>query len=154
MSRLPRFTDMASMTQWLNRKREPARLLSLREYLAREEQEHFAFIQWRNVMIGTIPDLRWLFHVPNGELRHPAVGAKLARMGALPGVTDFIWPVRRGRFACMFLELKSKHGKLEPQQAKFIDAMRDVGHFAQVAYGWTQARKFTLQYHETRLDIH
>lgn len=55
---------------------------------------------------------RW-FHVPNGELRHPAVAGRLKAMGVKPGVGDVI--VLHGP-AYIWVELKTSVGKLSDDQ--------------------------------------
>ena len=61
----------------------------------------------------------WVNHIPSGELRTPATGALLKRMGHKPGWPDFILlDGRDGSLA--FIELKrGARGKLSPHQQNF-----------------------------------
>jgi len=62
----------------------------------------------------------WLYtHIPNGELRSPATGARLKRMGLIPGWPDFILMSDDG--VAHFLELKRKGMHLSDRQADFAE---------------------------------
>lgn len=63
----------------------------------------------------------WLWsHWPAGELRTDATGARLKRMGALPGVADYLFISPDG--VAHFLELKrGRLGKLSAAQVEFRD---------------------------------
>ena len=60
----------------------------------------------------------WL-HVPNGEYRSHRTGARLKRMGVIPGVADFLVVPPSGK-AC-FLEIKTEKGRLSPEQRAFYE---------------------------------
>lgn len=68
------------------------------------------------------------FHVANGEERDDRVAAKLKAMGVLPGVADlvFVW-LGEARLQLLFLELKRRGAKLEPEQRTFADRIRAAG---------------------------
>lgn len=65
------------------------------------------------------------FHVPNGEERPGAVGAKLKRMGVRPGVADFALTLPDGRSA--YLEVKSDRGAPSPDQDAFRADCERIG---------------------------
>jgi hypothetical protein len=56
---------------------------------------------------------------PAGEKRTAATGARLKRMGAKPGVSDFIFIAPNGLF--FGLELKRRNGRLSEPQEAFAD---------------------------------
>lgn len=147
-TRFPRFDTPEQLHQWANRKRHPPRVMSPSEYIALEEQEHFALVKWRDLMSGQIPELRWLFHVPNGEFRHKGTAIKLAKMGVLPGIADFLWLVPRGRYHGMVLELKAHGGVLSLDQDAFLAFACGHGYFGSCAYGWHNASTVILNYYE------
>lgn len=68
-------------------------------------------------------DARW-FHVPNGELRHPAVAGKLKAMGVKPGVGDVI--VLYGP-TFIWIELKTAKGTLSEAQLEWRAFCKAVG---------------------------
>lgn len=63
-------------------------------------------------------------HIPNGELRHPAVAALLKRMGVKPGWSDFIFVMPDATLAA--LELK-RSASLSTPQKSFRDAIKALG---------------------------
>ena len=75
------------------------------------------------------------FHVKND------VGARrgnffydLKPMGVLSGVADFCFLKENGE--TVFLEIKTKKGRLSDNQKKFFSDIASLGHTAYVAYGW------------------
>ena len=62
------------------------------------------------------PEWRWT-HFPAGELRSPATGARLKRMGLRPGWPDFILLSPSATAHC--LELKRIGGRLYEEQSEF-----------------------------------
>jgi hypothetical protein len=76
----------------------------------RTEHEHqAALFEWAALMESEYPDLKYLFAIPNGGLRHKAVAAKLKKEGVKPGVPDTFLPVPMGRYHGLFIELKPKY---------------------------------------------
>lgn len=78
-------------------------------------------------------------HVPNGELRDKATGAKLKRMGVWPGSLDFDIFIPNMR-PC-FLEVKGNGGKLSPEQKDFIARMTAMG----CGCGWARTPEQALK---------
>ena len=63
----------------------------------------------------------WKFtHIPNGELRSPSTGARLKRMGVIPGWPDFVL-LSGDTGIAHFLELKRRGMGLSDEQADFAD---------------------------------
>lgn len=94
-----------------------------------EEIEQARVIKWshRVAVRELMPELRWLFHVPNGGLRTALAGAQMKALGVKPGVPDLILPVGRG----LAIEMKSATGSTTPEQKEWL------AHFE--AQGWTVA---------------
>jgi hypothetical protein len=85
-----------------------------------------------NLLAATAkPDVVY-YHIPNGERRDAATGAKLKRMGVVAGAPDlaFVLPPL-GRAA--FLELKSATGKQSKTQKEFEARSLRAGAEYQVA---------------------
>lgn len=72
-------------------------------------------------------------HIPNGEKRDPATGAKLKRMGVLAGAADIelVLPPN-GQTFC--LELKRPGGRQSPSQKAYQLAIEKAGGGYEVAY--------------------
>ena len=76
-----------------------------------EAQLHQQCVLWLH---NELPHLRGLWwHTPNGEFRDKKTAAKLAGMGVLPGVPDFIF-INKGTIFCV--ELKNEKGRLTEAQ--------------------------------------
>lgn len=148
--RLPRFTNMQELQAWANRSKKPTHLTPS-EYLAREEGEQKALVQWRDLMVHQMPELRWLFHVPNGELRHPAVAVKLLKMGVLPGVADFLWLTPKNEWHGLIFELKAEGGTLTPKQAEFLSWTANQGFLSLCLFGQDEAKRIILDYYRGKI---
>lgn len=134
-----------------------------------EDDEQRDVVAWARTMGAERPALRHLFHIPNGGDRHPAVGAKLKRLGVQAGVPDLFLPVPAGLrpvpgagtrpYAGLFLEMKRAGGgfsDLRATQRAWLLALRELGYAADVAFGAEAAQGLILAYldgtyHPTRL---
>lgn len=123
----------------------------------RADSEHrlqCQLIIWAGLHAGRWPALHLLFAIPNGAAygggtktlksgaQIPVAAIRAHRMkaeGLRPGVPDLCLPVARGGFHGLFLELKTSTGRLRPDQALWIDALRDEGYRAEVAHGLDEA---------------
>jgi hypothetical protein len=112
-----------------------------------EAQEQEALFRWAAYAAGKWPQLRLLFHVPNGGTRHPAEAAHMKAQGVKPGVPDICLPVPVGRFAALYIELKRKKGgRVSEDQRGWIEALNRAGNRAVVCRGWDEAREEIVRY--------
>lgn len=112
-----------------------------------EDGEQLALLCWCALNSATYPDLKWLFHIPNGGSRDKREAAKLKGMGVKPGVLDLCLPVKRGGYSGLYIELKKlKGGKVSQEQREWIDHLRSQGFGAIVCHGWIEARKVLIDY--------
>ena len=63
-----------------------------------------------------------IYHSPNGERRDAITGAKLKRMGVVPGVPDLFIRIARHGYHGLYIELKTKKGRLSDKQRQFADS--------------------------------
>lgn len=61
-----------------------------------EDSEQITLFAWAARMTGKYPELRWLYHVPNGGSRGPAEAGRFKAMGVKPGVPDVRWTCPAG----------------------------------------------------------
>ena len=116
----------------------------------REEQE--MLFQWAEYKHGMFPDLRLMFHIPNGGSRNVIEAKNLKRQGVKPGVPDICLPVPRWGWHGLFIELKrQKGGRATPEQMEYIEDLKDQGYAAQICHGFDEASTFILDYLEGRL---
>jgi hypothetical protein len=111
-----------------------------------EEREQAALFQWAAMNGGQYPELRWLFHVPNGGLRHKAVAMKLKALGVKPGVSDVLLLVPRGGFHGLVIEMKAGKNKETPYQTEFIGFCEEQGYCVGTFWDWLAASKFIASY--------
>lgn len=82
----------------------------------------------------------WPFiHIANERTCSIQQGALLKKMGVRRGVSDLFFPKSNVLYHGMWLELKSKSGKLTEHQIKFLQDMRDLGYEARAAWGFDEA---------------
>lgn len=89
---------------------------------------------------------RYMFHIPNGGHRNVAEAASLKRQGVKPGVPDIFLAYPSGPWHGLFIELKSKKGKLSKHQATMLGALANVLYGTWVCYGWEHAWKIIEEY--------
>ena len=81
-----------------------------------------------------------LYHVPNEGKRSKANGARLKSEGLRAGVPDINLDVARGEYHGLRIEMKRRRGgRVSPEQAAWLEALREQGYAAIVAYGWEEA---------------
>lgn len=71
------------------------------------------------------PELKLLFHPPNGGKRTNAEAGIFKAMGVRKGVPDFILPVPRRGYTCLVIELKAP-GELDDTSDEQLDYMFGV----------------------------
>ena len=106
----------------------------------REDDEQIALIRWCAYQQAAYPELQLILHVPNGGSRGPVEAARFKAMGVRSGVPDLMLPVPRGKYHGLWIELKrTKGGRVEPNQAIWIHALRGQGYAVTVCRGWVEA---------------
>lgn len=87
------------------------------------------------------PELRhFYFHVPNESATSDAMRLKLAAMGVLPAVPDFVFIKPK----LAFLELKMPNGTLSPKQKALHKLWLENGFFVYTAYSPLEVINFLL----------
>ena len=123
---------------------------STARYATSEAEEQMALIEWKGAMLGREPRLALLFHPANGELREKRVGAKLKRMGVVPGVPDLWLPVPSAGYVGLAIELKAIGGHTSPDQDWWLLELTRNGWYTAVRYGWLSAAKMIAWYLDIR----
>ena len=114
---------------------------------ASESAEQMAVMRWASYIANRDPRLKLLFHIPNGGSRHPAEAARFKAEGVRRGVPDLFLPVAVRPWHGLFIELKRKKGgRVSREQREWIDALREQGYFAQVAFGAEDAIDIIIKY--------
>jgi len=111
-----------------------------------EEQEHRAFIEYVRLMEWKYPDLKMLFHVPNGGKRPKGEAGKMQALGQKAGVLDFLLLAPRGHCHGFALELKVPGGRTSIEQLNWIAELQERGYCAEIRVGWEKAWAATERY--------
>lgn len=116
--------------------------------IEREHAEAVALMKIVGMHEVSWPELARLFHVPNGGARIKAAAGKLKAEGVKRGVPDYLFPVRRGDYVGLAIELKASGGRVEPEQRDWLTHLQSQGWVAVTAYGAEEAWQFVRKYVE------
>jgi hypothetical protein len=111
-----------------------------------EEEIHRNVIEWAGAQQGARPDLRLLFHPPNGGKMPQGAAGKMVGLGMRQGVPDLLLPARRQGTTGLALELKSPKGRLRPTQAWWLGRFEAEGWAIGVAWTFSEARTILEDY--------
>ena len=104
-----------------------------------EAEEQEAVITWRNYNQRKHPCLKFLYHTPNGGSRNIAEAVHLKRMGVVAGVPDLFLPFNNGRYAGLWIEMKTEKGRPTACQKEWIEWLNSQGYMALVCHGASEA---------------
>ncbi|HAC16943.1 MAG TPA: VRR-NUC domain-containing protein [Bacteroidetes bacterium] len=111
-----------------------------------EHLEQVALFQWASLNDERIPELKLMFHIPNGGHRHKAVAAKMKAEGVKAGVPDILLACPRDGFHGLFIEMKAGKNRTTKSQNEWIQRLLGVGYLAVVCYGFEEAKKEIMDY--------
>lgn len=111
-----------------------------------EDTEQINVIMWANRNISTYPELKWLFHIPNGGSRNKLEAVKLKQMGVKAGVSDLYLPFKRGPYIGLFVEMKYGKNLKTKNQKEFLADMTAADHYVATCYSARQAINVIEEY--------
>jgi hypothetical protein len=108
-----------------------------------EDEDQIALFRWVEIYSEVVPELKWLYHCPNGGDRDIRVAVRLKLMGVRAGVADLMLPVARRRpladypgpdrsgwYHGFYGELKRSGGdRPTGKQMEFLRDMRAAGYY-------------------------
>lgn len=115
-----------------------------------ESIEQICLFRWAAYSSGAMPELKLLYHVPNGGKRDIATAKKLKAEGVKAGVPDICLPVARGKYHGLYIELKVGKNKTTENQDMWLEALNKNGYYTNVCYGWEEASKAITDYLKER----
>lgn len=112
-----------------------------------ESEEQTILFDWVRMMERRVPELRLMYHIPNGGYRHKATAGKLKAEGVKSGVPDICLPVARHSYHGLYIELKRRKGNgATDNQLDWIKSLQQEGYKAVVCYGFDEARAAIEEY--------
>jgi len=103
-----------------------------------------ALFQWLSLWDASIRAVT--FHIPNGGTRNPIEAKILKGQGVTAGVPDIFMSIPNLQYHGLFIEMKSKAGKITEKQQQMHKQLRSYGYCVEVCYDWFEARKVILDY--------
>lgn len=102
-----------------------------------------AFFEW----LSLFPHLRLVtFAIPNGGSRNCFEAKNLKAQGVTPGVPDLFMAVPCNGYHGLFIELKSKTGRLSEHQKIWLNNLNDRAYRAVVCYSLDEAMDAVTEY--------
>jgi len=80
-----------------------------------------------------------IYAIPNGGHRHIAVAAKLKAEGVKRGIPDIHYPVANGKYHGLWIEMKTKTGRVTKDQKRMIEILRKLNHRVEVCRSCDEA---------------
>lgn len=111
-----------------------------------ESEEQKTVMQWAEWNAGRYPQLKWLYHIPNGGKRSKAEAARFKTEGVKAGVSDLCLPSPSGKYHGLYVEMKALDGTPEAEQLEFLRFVRSQGYAGFVCYGADEAIKVIEKY--------
>lgn len=122
--------------------------MNMKYAMRSEDTEQINVVSWANWNANRYPELRWLFHVPNGGSRNKQEAVKFKQMGVKAGVSDLCLPYPKGIYCGLFIEMKYGNNRQRDTQKEFLAAMATAGHFVATCYSAEEAIKVLEEYLE------
>lgn len=102
----------------------------MRNFRLDDESGHQeALFSWAGYQLGRMPELEYMYHVPNGGKRDAATATALKRQGVKAGVPDIHLPVARGEYHGLYIELKAGKNTTTAKQKGWLRFLRQQGYF-------------------------
>ena len=90
-----------------------------------EDTEQINVVSWAGWNMNRYPELKWLFHVPNGGSRNKQEAVKFKQMGVKAGVSDLCLPYPKGSYCGLFVEMKFGNNRQQDTQKEFLADMAE-----------------------------
>ena len=104
-----------------------------------EEEEQTVVMHWAAMAEGRWPELRLLFHIPNGGKRSKSEAVRFRAAGVRSGVPDLFLPCSRGGYNGLWIEMKAISGRISREQESWPKDLLEQGYMCDVCYGADEA---------------
>ena len=120
--------------------------MNLRNMKRSEDTEQMHVCNWATWNVNRYPELKWLYHIPNGGSRNRLEAVKLKRMGVLSGVPDIELNVSRGGYHGLFIEMKVGMNKPTENQIEMMEELSAQGYLCRVCWSGDDAIDVIKEY--------
>jgi len=110
--------------------------------LKQEAAEQAALVQWVRLAYPKI----MIVASANGGSRNMLEAKNLKRTGVTAGWPDLFIACARGKYHGMFIEMKSKKGRLTKLQKDCLEYLNEQNYYAVVCYGFEPAKEMIRHY--------
>lgn len=100
---------------------------------------------------AALPEIAFIYAIPNGGARHPAVAGKLKAEGVKKGVCDICIPIPNAAYHGAYLEMKYGKNKPTNEQKEFMAFVERRGYKVGLAYSAEEALDFIANYLQVNL---
>lgn len=114
-----------------------------------EATEQEIVINWCEYNSPRHPELKLIYHVPNGGSRNQLEAVNLKRQGVKAGVPDLNLPIALHGFHGLYIEMKFGKNKTTEKQKWWLEQLQKQGYKTAVCYGADEAIDTIKEY----LDI-
>lgn len=111
-----------------------------------EATEQEALVSWCELFGNRYPELKLLYHVPNGGSRNSLEAANLKRQGVKAGVPDLCLPVPKRNYHGLYIEMKYGKNKTTAAQEEWLEALGQQDYKTVVCYSAEEAREVIKEY--------
>lgn len=116
------------------------------EWMGTESEEQMCIFRWAEHMEQEKPELKLLYHVPNGGKRDIKTAKRLKVEGVKAGVPDIVLPVARGGYHGLYIELKVGKNKPTHEQKEWLKRLEIEGYYTTWCIGSKQAIEIIENY--------
>lgn len=113
---------------------------------SKEALEQTTLFEWAKWKEHEYPELKLMYHVPNGGSRNKLEAINLKRQGVKAGVPDICLPVAAGDKHGMYIEMKAGKNKPTESQTAWLEQLNAEGYLAIVCWSFEEARDAILHY--------
>ena len=104
-----------------------------------ESQEQAQLIAWWKAVGQRLAPNVVLAAIPNGGARDAITGARLKREGVVRGMPDLVLLCARCGQHALFIEMKTKRGRVSESQRDLFPLLEAQGYGVAVCRGWREA---------------
>ena len=111
-----------------------------------EATEQETLVNWCRLFENRYPELKLLYHVPNGGSRNRLEAANLKRQGVKAGVPDLCLPVPKRNYHGLYIEMKYGKNKTTEAQEEWLEALQQQDYKTAVCYSAEEAQEVIKDY--------